>query len=206
LAASLLLPPRPNLSWNDVVEYAFLADFDLLRESRQDVRDRPWSKPAFRVLIDKYFKLERAREEIQRLNIEIQRVITYIRDEDTFLRLKESELKETTPIMAHHIQRHRWEKARFNEQHFCRFRKLASLPGFTGSIQPGVSTELHGGMNSTQTQMEVDHVDADYCGLRAGEEEDEEEDDQEDADIRDTIATLMFLTIDKCNPDIVDVD
>ena len=107
MAASLLSPPCPNLSWNDVVEYAFLVDFDLLHESHQDVRDRPWSKPAFRVLIDKYFKLERAQEEIQRLNIEIRRVITYIRDEDTFLRLKESELKETDPVMAHHIQRHR---------------------------------------------------------------------------------------------------
>ena len=205
MAASLLSPPRPNLSWNDVVEYAFLADFDLLRESRQDVRDRPWSKPAFRVLIDKYFKLERAQEEIQRLNIEIQHVITYIRDEDTFLQLKESELKETDPVMAHHIQKHRWEKARFNEQHLCRFRKLASLPGFTGSIQPGVSTELHGVMDSTQTEMELD-VEADYGGFRAGEEEEDEEDDQEDADIRDMIATLMFLTVDKSGPEIVDVD
>lgn len=34
-------PPFPNLSWDDVVKYAFLADFYLLRGSRQDVRDRP---------------------------------------------------------------------------------------------------------------------------------------------------------------------
>jgi hypothetical protein len=182
------------LSWNDVVEYAFLADFDLLRDSRQDVRDRPWSKPAFRVMIDKYFKLERAREEIQRLNIEIPRVITYIRDEGAFLKLKELEWMEKNPVMAHQIRNHRQERARFNEQHMRRFKKLASLPGFTGSIQPGVSVEIHGG---TETHMELD-VEADH---RAEEEEDgeedEEEDDQEDADIRDMIAALMFLTVDK---------
>jgi hypothetical protein len=153
-------------------------------------------------LIDKYFKLERAREEIQRLNIEIPRVITYIRDEDAFLQLKELELKETNPVMAHHVQKHRWERARFNEQHMRRFRKLASLPGFTGSIQPGVSMELREGM---ETHMELD-VEADYGGLRVGEEEEEEEeDDQEDADIRDMIAALMFLTVDKSGTDIVDV-
>lgn len=88
-----------------------------MRESRQDVRDRPWSKPAFRVMIDKFFKLERAREEIHRLNIEIPRVITYIRDEETFLQRKELELKETNPVMAHQVHRHRWERARFNERH-----------------------------------------------------------------------------------------
>ena len=57
-AASTVSPPQPNLSWDDVVEYAFLADFDLLRESRQDIRDRPWTKPAFRVMIDQHFKLQ----------------------------------------------------------------------------------------------------------------------------------------------------
>lgn len=73
---SLATTPKSDLNY--VVEYAFLADFDLLRESHQDICDCPWSKPAFRVMIDKFFKLERAREEIQRLNIEIWRVITYI--------------------------------------------------------------------------------------------------------------------------------
>jgi hypothetical protein len=144
-------------------------------------------------MIDKYFKLEHAREEIQRLNIEIPRVITYIRDEEVFLQRKELELKETNPIMAHQVQIHRWERARFNKRHMHRFRRLASLPGFTGSIQPGigidVDSELHE-LEGTETYMDV--------GADHGEgEEEEEEDDQEDADIRDTIAALMFLTVDK---------
>ena len=40
-ATSSVSPPCPNLSWDDVVEYAFLADLDLLRGSCQDVRDHP---------------------------------------------------------------------------------------------------------------------------------------------------------------------
>ena len=41
MVVSLLLRPHPNLTWIDVVKYAFLTDFDLLCDSRQDVRDRP---------------------------------------------------------------------------------------------------------------------------------------------------------------------
>ncbi|KAG6821969.1 hypothetical protein H0H92_015871, partial [Tricholoma furcatifolium] len=35
-AATLMSPPRASLSWNEIIEYAFLADFDLLRDTRQD--------------------------------------------------------------------------------------------------------------------------------------------------------------------------
>ena len=68
-------------------------------------------------MIDKYFKLERAWEEIQCLNIEIPQVITYIRDEDAFLQVKELEWKEKSPVMAHQIRNHQLERAHFNEQH-----------------------------------------------------------------------------------------
>ncbi|OBZ69683.1 hypothetical protein A0H81_10469 [Grifola frondosa] len=35
--AAELTPPRPELSWNDIVEMVSLADFDLLRNARQDI-------------------------------------------------------------------------------------------------------------------------------------------------------------------------
>ena len=56
--------------------------------------------------------------------------------------------------------------------------------------------------------MELD-VEADY---RVGEEDgpngdsEEEEDDQEEADIRDMIADLMFLTVDKSGTEEVSVN
>lgn len=59
-AAAALSPARPQLSWNEVVGYAFLADFDLLRDSRRDTRERPRSKPACRVPMVCFFKTVRA--------------------------------------------------------------------------------------------------------------------------------------------------
>ncbi|KAK0441211.1 uncharacterized protein EV420DRAFT_1769035 [Desarmillaria tabescens] len=40
VAAATLIPPRPLLKWERVVEYAFLADFDLLRDVRKDMSER----------------------------------------------------------------------------------------------------------------------------------------------------------------------
>ena len=44
-AAVALRPPADQLTWAQVVEYVFLADFDLLRLVRQDVQEKPWAKP-----------------------------------------------------------------------------------------------------------------------------------------------------------------
>ncbi|KAF8137983.1 hypothetical protein K438DRAFT_2030893, partial [Mycena galopus ATCC 62051] len=85
-AACALDPPMPRLTWEQVVEYAFLADFDILRDTQVEVQSKPWTRPAYRLAMDRYFKILRAREEIKRLNIEIRRVVTWIHDENRFLR------------------------------------------------------------------------------------------------------------------------
>ncbi|KAJ7156602.1 hypothetical protein C8R43DRAFT_883952 [Mycena crocata] len=91
-AAIVMSPPMPELTWEQVVEYAFLANFDILRDTRAEIRSRPWTRPLYRLAMDRYFKILRAREEIKRLNVEIPRVITWIRDENRCLRAKEREL------------------------------------------------------------------------------------------------------------------
>jgi hypothetical protein len=59
-AACALSPPRPSLSWDEVVEYAFLSDFDLLRDARQDVSQHAWATPAGCLAMDTYFKMQHA--------------------------------------------------------------------------------------------------------------------------------------------------
>ena len=71
--AAKLTPPRPSLSWRQIIDYSFLGEFDLLRHSRVDIRNQPW-KVTRREATVKYFKLCRAEEELTRLNIEIRRL------------------------------------------------------------------------------------------------------------------------------------
>ncbi|KAG6851987.1 hypothetical protein C0991_001368 [Blastosporella zonata] len=77
MAAALVTPAKPPLAWEQVVEYAFLSDFDLLRDCRQDIRERRWARPAARLAMDSYFKMERAQEEIERLNTTANQIVSY---------------------------------------------------------------------------------------------------------------------------------
>ncbi|KAI6096629.1 hypothetical protein EV401DRAFT_1895713 [Pisolithus croceorrhizus] len=76
-----------QLTFEQVVEYTFLADFDLLRHAtHEDISQHPWASPAAWAAMDQYFRVCRAEEEIKCLNIEVHHIITYLRDEDCYLK------------------------------------------------------------------------------------------------------------------------
>ncbi|KAJ7044323.1 hypothetical protein C8F04DRAFT_1027413 [Mycena alexandri] len=139
-AAAALSPPRTPLTWDQIVDYAFLADFDLLREGREDIREEPWAQPGGRLAMDQHFKLLRADEEIARLNLEIPRFVTYMADEEEFLIHHELRLcNEGNPTLAHQVWLQRRDRSRFNIQHLERLVKLSKEPGFTASLIRGIS-------------------------------------------------------------------
>ena len=70
--AGAMHPHRRILKWEEVIEYAFLSDFDLLQDGRQDISKLPWVSPMGHHAMDLHFKTCHAREEIQRLNIKIR--------------------------------------------------------------------------------------------------------------------------------------
>ncbi|KAJ6491230.1 hypothetical protein DFH09DRAFT_1252650 [Mycena vulgaris] len=106
-AAARMSPPRESLDWEQ-------------------------AKPSGRIAMDMYFKIERAGEEIGRLNIEIKRLMTYVRDEDEFLRREEIRVREEIgEAMAHQGRFH-------DERRYCLYR-LRRVPGFTGSLEPGTA-------------------------------------------------------------------
>ncbi|KAJ6583130.1 hypothetical protein DFH09DRAFT_912007 [Mycena vulgaris] len=150
VAANSLDPPMPTLNWEQVVKYAFLADFDILRDTRVEIQSRPWTRPVYQVAMDRYFRIQRAWEEIQRLNVEIPRVVTWIRNENTFLRKMEANLRNTWEKseeieadvqMAVQVQLYRARWGRFDAGHMRCFHKLAATPGFTGSLRCGVAVK-----------------------------------------------------------------
>jgi hypothetical protein len=141
-AGARLSPPCEPLNWEQVVDYACLSDFDLLRDGREDIREEPWAKPAGRIAMDMFFKIERAGEEIRRLDIEIKRLLTYVRDEDDFLRREEVRVCEAAgEAVAHQIRVYRMRQGRFHDEHRYRLYRLRKLPGFTGSLEPGTAID-----------------------------------------------------------------
>ncbi|KAF8181741.1 hypothetical protein K438DRAFT_2169043 [Mycena galopus ATCC 62051] len=197
--ASSMDPPMPCLSWDEVVNYCFLAEFDILRNTRDSIRSKPWTRQNYRVAMDSYFKILRAREEIKRLNIEIKRVVTWINDEDLFLRKKEDEYRELDPALAVQISRYRLRRARSDTNHMHRFWALAKLPGFTGSVSPGVSIEQKEARHREREAMlrEDDDMDPDTVvedrtrwAPASGEWRDEE--DEGDVAEAENVSKLMY--------------
>ena len=201
-AARALVPPRETLQQEDIFEYAFLSEFDLLRDARQDVRERPWSTPAGRRAMDTYFSILRAQEEIRRCNVEIKRIATHLRDEALYLQHHEIRLRADYPLLAHQIAIHRNVRGRFTTHHRRRLAAIAKLKGFTGDLMPGECADVGPGSwgslglpipnSSPEVALGSGNMDpsVEEVELEA-EEEDDEMEVQEQSDELDILAVVI---------------
>ncbi|KAJ7911697.1 hypothetical protein B0H13DRAFT_2328079 [Mycena leptocephala] len=181
-AAAALDPPRRTLSWSEVINFTFLADFDILRDPEGNAALRPWATPGARELMDTHFKIERAKEEIDRLNIEIRRLVTYIRDERVFLLAKEAEVRETDSHLAIFIGKYRMQRGRFDEDHMKRLRTMVFvLPHLQASPQGD--------------RMDTEEEEGEAAAVAA--ELELEGEDAEVEELAEAIETVMVLATDK---------
>ena len=136
-AAALLNPPRDPLTWSTVLKAATVADFDLLRDTRTDIRRLPWTEPSRREATTYYFGIKRARKEITWLNVEITRLLTFMFDThiDYHLAIQRC-MTEDPPLAASLIQQWQYED-RINESVVLKLSQTSKLHGFTGSLTIG---------------------------------------------------------------------
>ena len=112
-----------------------LAEFDLLQYGRQDVRLLKWTQPKHREAMRLHFKIKQAHEEIERLNVEIQRLITFMFDDHVDHYRSIQELDVLDPNLAHELSL-RWEYLQqLNSKIVCRLVQTSRLSGFTGIIK-----------------------------------------------------------------------
>ncbi|KAI6141183.1 hypothetical protein BKA82DRAFT_4362281 [Pisolithus tinctorius] len=187
---------RRTLEFEEVVEYAFLADFDLLRDTRKDISTRPWASPTARLAINMYFKLCRAEEEVVRLNVEIRRVVTYLIDEDRYLRACEALYQDTNPALAYQISRYRAIRSRFTPLHLRTLEKISHLPGFRGTLTPGISVSRGPGDSAHVPQrVPIQSVlsSPPICTDDGEEEADEDLDDDHGDDLEEQCEALQHI-------------
>ncbi|KAG1864583.1 hypothetical protein C8R48DRAFT_552209, partial [Suillus tomentosus] len=91
-----------------------------------------WTKPAHREATVKYFKIQRAHEEIKRLNVEICRLHTAIHDEELAVNTTIDTLLASNQPVGLELQR-QWRRcAAINAVHIFRLDQIASQPNFSG--------------------------------------------------------------------------
>jgi len=197
------------LQWDAVVEYGFLAEFDLLRDTRQDIRTKPWATPESRMAMDCHFKILRAHEEIDRLNIEIRRFVTFISDEDRFLRGKEKELEVAEPALAYQVRTYRMEQGRFTAVHLRRLRQISRLSGFSGSLEPGKRLAAESSYRPPTPASQADKIpsfselhdaagnnDIDSDDGDDGDDEDDEDVEQQVEGVCDVLINVLSVSSD----------
>ncbi|KAG1798562.1 uncharacterized protein HD556DRAFT_1440267 [Suillus plorans] len=136
--AAQLYPPRPLMQWEQIVEYSFLAEFDLLRELDGTIQAKHWANPAYRHASTQYFEQQRANEEIHQLNVEVGHLLTKIRDQAIDYPLAISRLTTENPPLASELHC-RWAHLRaINACHLLRIHQIQCLPGYTGPMSAGM--------------------------------------------------------------------
>ncbi|KAG9121164.1 hypothetical protein FRC07_002992 [Ceratobasidium sp. 392] len=136
-AARTLDPPRRTFAFKDLVDCAHMADFDFLKYSEHGAQDADWARPAHRRCVAAWHKVQRAKEEIIRLNVEIRRVYTQIRDEERFLSSHYENLLSSDPDLAHSLFQ-RLQLTFEVDRHILRdLESITKLKGFSGDLSCG---------------------------------------------------------------------
>jgi hypothetical protein len=133
----LLNPPREHLTWMTVIQAATLADFDLLRDARKNIRTLPWTEPLRREAMTLYFSIKCAHEEVQCLNVEIHRLITFMVDEHVDFYHAITNTLFVDPPLASYLSR-KWQHHNETSTRIAhRLHQTRQLVGFSGSLEPG---------------------------------------------------------------------
>ncbi|KAH9923377.1 uncharacterized protein B0H18DRAFT_1085727 [Fomitopsis serialis] len=135
--AARLTPPPPSLTWHELMEMATLSEFDLLRDTRQDIRRLPWAQHTNRKAMAAYFNIKCAREEIHRCNIESARLFTNMVDEHVdFVRAIEK-TRPVDPDLSQELSRRHAYRDCINSKIVAKLYDMSKLPGFSGKLYYG---------------------------------------------------------------------
>ncbi|KAG1814851.1 hypothetical protein EV424DRAFT_1325868, partial [Suillus variegatus] len=125
-------PPCAPITWEQVVEFSQLAEFDLLRDTGNQLHNKHWSIPCNRQALGKYFDLECSKEEIVHCNVETLRLHTKIQDDAISFPTIIEQCHESNPPLAAEIQCCWYHLQSVNTFHLSRIAQIHALPGFSG--------------------------------------------------------------------------
>ncbi|KIJ27533.1 hypothetical protein M422DRAFT_190879, partial [Sphaerobolus stellatus SS14] len=169
-------PPRPKLSWTEIVEYSTIAEFELLRiGAREDIRNLEWAKTRNREATVCQLKTIRAEEEIHRLNVEVKRLATWIEDEMELFSGTLEKLIETDPLLYEAMKDRAFRQERINNQLRAVLHHISALNGFTGTTDFGErffpNPRIILRIPARNASRQVTEVDEEDIGFSSADEE-----------------------------------
>ena len=191
--APLQKPPRPILLYSAVVDYCTFSEFEILKHSDHDILSKEWATLANRQAANKYFKIKRAEEEIDRCNIEVARVQAWVDYEDMAMAKAVATYEGSGPAFAAHLKVLQIQRRHVNDHLRTRLEQVYKLPGYSGPRPPVAAPSIPPApptVPSTVLETGVkDHVDGDHIDNEDELHDDEDEDEM--LRMTDTLAKIM---------------
>lgn len=154
-AAIALDPPRPTINWSAASHYKFLEDFAFLQGAQDELRLKPWSEPLGREILKMARRIDRAKEEIERCNVEARRLYTSILDEHDHFSSVQLQLREQGSPLCGVLDEFCDRRRRINSRHLQRLELMSQLDGFSGSLTRGMrdGIVIRSSVTSTPTNV-----------------------------------------------------
>ncbi|KAK7039291.1 hypothetical protein VNI00_010196 [Paramarasmius palmivorus] len=130
-------PQKRTVSWNEVIHLVTVAEFDLLKDTHLDLSNAAWADPDNREVVQLHFRILRAKEEINRLNIEAKRLISFMLDDHADYYITIKRLAETNFELAEELRQRSEYLSRINARIAERLVQTSEIPEFTGDLTPG---------------------------------------------------------------------
>lgn len=130
-------PPRPTLDWSKASHYSFLEDFQLLQDTRNDIREKPWATPVIRAVMKQYQRTLRAHEEIGNCHIKIRRLHSHVLDETADLQKIAQELAVQHDPIAGPVTDYAVRRVTANNHLLSRIMQIYDMEGYSGDKSPG---------------------------------------------------------------------
>lgn len=164
--AALQIPKRQHFKYKEVLSAVWLGEFELLCRSRLDILDKQWTIPANREVTVRFLKLSRAKEEVQRCEVEMRRLHEWMLKEEKDLCAVISSLQTTDPPLAAAAQAYYDERHRVNNLYRARIAAIQSLPKYCGP-KFGVDThrveEVDGDNDETSEDLRDETLRLEEC-------------------------------------------
>jgi hypothetical protein len=113
-----------------------------LKHSDHNILSKDWSVLHNRQAANKYFKLERVKEEVQRCNIDVARLQAWVDQDDAKLS-RAVAAHEDNPAFVAHLKVVQERRRQANDRIRGRLQQIYSLPGYSGRHPSGPISSAH---------------------------------------------------------------
>ncbi len=135
-------PPHPCLEYSEVVKYCNFSEFEILKHSDHDLLSKDWTVLANRQAANKYFKLKRAKEEVQHCNIEVAHLQAWVDTDDAEMSRAVTAHGHDSAFVAHLKVVQVWHHQA--NDHICaHLQQIYGLPGYSGPCPSTPDPPVH---------------------------------------------------------------